>query len=265
MIAPIYLQPTDADFVSILNRRLELIGAALEARSETAAVVSGSGSGYAGSHEQRVRTYPAASVSLGTIFYETDRNAVYLCVPAGVNGHVWKWVAGGMAGTLSPSQLPTDLTADDIGFRFYSTDFHHRYKWIGVGAATYGGFTTPTGWVLAYEDGEIGNNFIAWFLGAPPTAGWHICDGSAANVANRYAVVASLAMPNLIGNYVKGAAAYTGSVVAAVVPTLGASNSNVTINSPASGTAVTVATGVHFHTATAGEPAHVDLIPYYRL
>jgi hypothetical protein len=78
-----------------------------------------------GTHAAR----PAANAATPsrTFYVETDRgNVIYQN-----QGNVWKYLAGTMLGTISPDQRPTDLGANDTGFRFEATDALRTFRWTG--------------------------------------------------------------------------------------------------------------------------------------
>lgn len=78
-----------------------------------------------GTHDERITT---ATVRLleGTLFYETDRTALYR-----MTGNVWL-----MAGSFSVfdflANRPTDLTANDTGFLYMAADQGVLYRWTGL-------------------------------------------------------------------------------------------------------------------------------------
>lgn len=78
-----------------------------------------------GTHAAR----PAAStVPVRALYVETDRGNVIYQNQSGA----WKYAAGQMLGTLSPDQRPTDLGANDTGFRFQATDVVYSvFYWSG--------------------------------------------------------------------------------------------------------------------------------------
>lgn len=81
-----------------------------------------------GTHAERLSDYPAAGQPLGTLFEETDRRVLYLNeTVAGAN--TWTLVVSVMADLLA--NRPSDLGADDVGFRFFATDKTYRYRWTG--------------------------------------------------------------------------------------------------------------------------------------
>lgn len=84
-----------------------------------------------GSHANRL-LQPLANTWNGMIWVENDRNGVIYQNQSGV----WHYLAGVMWGTISPDQRPTDLGANDAGFKFRSTDSNpllggHEWVWSG--------------------------------------------------------------------------------------------------------------------------------------
>jgi len=78
-----------------------------------------------GTHAQRLADFPATGYAQGTLFYETDRNVVYV-----VNTGVWIYVAGVDSDLLG--SRPVDLTVADDGFLFLATESGTLYFWDGV-------------------------------------------------------------------------------------------------------------------------------------
>jgi hypothetical protein len=216
---------------------------------------------------------------------ETDRGNVVYQVQTDEDGKpIWVYLAGTMPAALADK--PTDLDTSDNGLLFYGTDYAHTWRWTGAA------------WEYAPGDRAAGE--IAWFTSDPGT-GWALCDGSATTRTTAAAGTAAFTTPNLIGAYAKGAAAYTGSVAGATDPVISGgvissaadhahhfgpfaiagATTGSTVNL---GSAVNVANydhahpveadtgggGAHSHTvsglaAAGGEPAHVDLLPYFRV
>lgn len=112
-----------------------------------------------GLHSQRTGTPPAPE---GAMFFERDRHHLYVAA-----GGKWTVVDGVHQQFFA--LIPVDLTADDVRFKFYVSDFNHMLLWTGAQ------------WVFA--PGEAGSGFIQDFLKAPdPTyLGWHLCDGATVN------------------------------------------------------------------------------------
>lgn len=102
---------------------------------------------------------PAANYANGTLFFETDRQIVYIAVSG-----VWFYFTGTVQ-TVQAS-LPADLGPDDINLLAEVTDYAHLLIWTG------------TAWT--WGPGELGSDFILLFLTGPnPAIGWKLCDGSA--------------------------------------------------------------------------------------
>lgn len=110
-----------------------------------------------GTHSQR-QIIPAANYADGTLFFETDRQIVYIAVSG-----AWFYFTGTIQ-TVQAS-LPTDLGANDLNLLVEVTDYAHLLQWTG------------TGWV--WGPAELGSDFILLFLTGPtPATGWQVCDGS---------------------------------------------------------------------------------------
>ena len=236
-----------------------------------------------------------ANFNVGTLFYESDRKVLYqvrmvkLIDPAhptdpAVAVACWVYVSGTMRNTLA--NKPTDLgptwtnRSDDTGFLFYGTDYTHTWRWTG------------TAW--EYAPGDRASGEIAWFT-ADPGTGWKLCNGSSTDRSNPNATTTLFATPNLIGVYPKGGGTYTGSVVAAGGSASGTTGTEAAhthgvdgfTGLPSAGLgfsagSVGASVDTHYHavhiTSGAGsahshtisldlsgaEPAHVDLLPYFR-
>lgn len=91
-----------------------------------------------GTHLQRLTNYPSSDYPVGTIFFEADRNSIYINsdYPAILQ---WTYAAGVFESTLA--SIPTDLGTADLGFTFVSTDTTDRteYIWNGTTFITFGG------------------------------------------------------------------------------------------------------------------------------
>ncbi len=181
----------------------------------------------------------------------------------------------------SYASVPT-LTLADAGTLVFVTDYNHLMRWTG------------SLWVFA--DG--GNAFIAHFATAPPaSAGWTLCNGTSQGylVGGASLSVTLVTLPDLAGSpaYLKAAAAYTGSIVAAAgasggqsadhthtfSATTGVANdgwagdfnndgvlrsfANLTHGHAVSGT-TSGTSGDHTHGAGTLEPAHLNMLPYFR-
>jgi hypothetical protein len=121
----------------------------------TPAVATGSGTVFAGAHAAR----PAAgSYPNGTLFWETDRTALYVVLVG-----QWVYAAGVMA--TAQATLPGGLGSGDAGFLAYVTDYAHLLRWNG----------SAWGW----GPGDGGSGFVQGFVVDPGT-GWFLCSGSQA-------------------------------------------------------------------------------------
>jgi hypothetical protein len=200
--------------------------------------------------------------------------------------HVWRWsgtawavISGEMSGTIySPDEKPTDLDVEDENFRFQATDYNRRYRWTG------------TAWERSTLTEEAPRGQIALYHEAPP-AGWVLCDGAGSRRSKTDGSTETFTTKNLIGYYLKGAAAWADGVVE-VAGTVsgtaasagahshggltGGNNSFVTegsaagaIQKPNDGHTHNIASdGSHGHTvsgsATGGQPPRAEAMPYER-
>jgi hypothetical protein len=172
------------------------------------------------------------------------------------------------------ANIPTGLNEGDAGLKFYATDYQHVYRWTGAG------------W--SYDDTDAGSGFIQWFLVAPRKGLWQLCNGASPVTESTATGTTALVnfpglpvgqMPNLAGAnaYLRGAPAANGVVNGPTMPTLVSSRTGMTDliqqqNTTGGGNTYTINTDAlnpHDHSipgfATAGEPAHIDAMPYYRL
>lgn len=171
------------------------------------------------------------------------------------------------------------LGVSDEGYLGFEADTRHMVRWTGAA------------WEFA--PGDVGNKFFRDFAGTPQESGWALCDGSSVDYLTLGATltVTSITLPNLTGSpaYRKSAAAYTGTITAASGTTAsdGAhTHTGTTDNAPnIVGDVRTVGaydqygfgTTQHNHTFTTGsggshthgpgtiDPAHLDVLPYFRL
>jgi hypothetical protein len=265
MIQPIHIAPGAAEFPAALNRRLDEISSALEALAETTQAATSGRAAWAGTHLQRLSVRPA-KLTPGTTWWETDRTVLYVVADNGA-ARVWQYASGRMRRALL-NDKPGDLGAADDGFEFWADDFRHVWGWTG---SAWEYLDTPSG--------------IFVFTSLDPGTGWALCDGSTVTRSTSAGGSASVTLPDLRGAYAKGAAAYSATVVAAtdgsITGSTGTTSPSGTINGPGttvqSGTGATVAAvggsvtvAAHSHppgtlAVSGGEPAHADLLPYYRL
>lgn len=97
------------------------------------------------------------------------------------------------------------LGASDEGYLAFEPNFGHLLRWSG------------SAW--AFAAGDVGNGFFRDFAIAPQEVGWALCDGAATTYLTLGATLSATAFttPDLRGYYKRGAAAYTGSQVAAAL------------------------------------------------
>lgn len=205
----------------------------------------------------------------------------------------WRYFHGTMRDTFA--NAPADLATDDVGFLFFVTtgtagvEYYHLARWTG------------SAWEAA--EGERWGGYFSYFLRPPIEKGWQSVNGATTKYLDITAgalAEAAITLPNeTAGVYRKTAAAYTG-VVAAAVPA-GITGSTATEGShthgagtlatgaPSAATNVTaggvaVASSTHTHTLSGStaagsahshgvgtlandgtaEPAHLDVLPYFR-
>jgi hypothetical protein len=151
--------------------------AALEGKAGTTAATSSTGTATSsvkvlqGTHTTRVTATPASGQALGTIYWETDRDYLYIVGTSG-GSSAWFFVAGISFGTLASKW--TGLVNTDAGALYYTTDKLTWWQWNGtawvdlsdvINAVT--GFTINNGAAAAghylrgngtrYVDGTIQN------------------------------------------------------------------------------------------------------------
>lgn len=232
-------------------------------------LVTTAGSLLTDTHANKILTYGwTPDLPLGTLFWETDRTALYYVVSAGGATH-WQFVVGRpVEDTISPDNKPADLNPYDVGFLFYATDFARTFRWNGT----------------AWEDapGAPARFQLAFFTATPsPSAGWGLCDGGSVTRSTTTGGTTSLTTPDLITDnlFVRGAgsAGGTGGTAThlhAVDPpntTSGGPSATVEVQS---GTGTTVATDTHTHdtniasfsSATGSHlPPFIEMLPFVRL
>lgn len=117
-------------------------------------------------------TYTAAWASLpnpatvsaasGVYFSASDRG--YQLWRYDRAGLKWDFVGGGTPTSGVIANITAALTANDVGYLYYATDFDRVYVWTGA----------------AYADayGQPAREDIHFFTTAPPGNGWQLCDGT---------------------------------------------------------------------------------------
>lgn len=173
------------------------------------------------------RAYPA-----GSLYYETDRFVLYVATNS-AGGRVWQYAAGQFYTASTPATVSSATPAlgvPDAGLLMQWSTYSRVYRWSG------------TAWERApgEDPGNGTTRMFGDFSGAPGT-GWALCDGSVVTVTNNDGTTGSFTTPNFSGYYAKAAAAYTGTQIAATVPTgtvtstfAGAPMANHTHNMPIS-------------------------------
>jgi len=184
-------------------------------------------------HAARVASFPASDYDAGVQYFETDRGVFYR-----TDGTDWLYTSGEMRAVLGAE--PTDLGADDAGFRLFVTDYRHRVYWTG------------SAWDWA--DGDVPGR-LAHFA-ADPGVGWGVLDGTTYDLLTVGATLgtSSFVSPNPGGAYLKDGA-YTGSVNAASGTTGTGNTGTGTTGTGTTGTGVT-GTGT---TSTADASFHVGV------
>lgn len=107
-------------------------------------------------HAIRLTTYGTATDPVGTIFFETDRTAIYYISDAAGINH-WQFAAGNMVGPKGG--MPIGLGVADKGFIYTAIEdhLHSQYSWSGTGWITVGGLLGPPGRDgIDGEDGQVG-------------------------------------------------------------------------------------------------------------
>lgn len=191
--------------------------------------------------------------------------------------------------TLSPDTRPT-LTANDVGFRIWATDYRRLYVWSGA----------------AWAEGQHNDSRyqIGFFDVAPDQNGWYICDGAVVSRSTSTAGVTNYTTPDLLtdNRFLRSANAASGTGGDATNHTHQVDPPNTTSTGPTpntsdvdngagqvvmAGVGVTVAAHTHDHdladhthdvdiaefasagpSGTAGDdalPPYYEAIPYIRL
>lgn len=80
-----------------------------------------------GTHNTRLTVYGGATQDVGTGFFETDRNVIYIITDFPKK---WEFAAGVMIDTIA--NRPTDLGVFDASFLFFASDEEALYIWDGT-------------------------------------------------------------------------------------------------------------------------------------
>ncbi len=134
--------------------------------------------------------YPAASQSLGTVFYATDLKVSYAVqIPSPSNVKTWMFYTGVYQDVLA--NLPGGLGVNDANFWFRASDYFHNWTWDGAAWHIQfgGGFTPGTFWTTTFQ-GPL-----------PGGALWQLCDGSTVNVAQDNGTTAAVTTPVVANQY----------------------------------------------------------------
>jgi hypothetical protein len=232
-----------------------------------------------------------AGVADGVIYVESDRgNVIYQAQLDAASNPAWVYVSGMMRNTLA--NIPTDLGTNDKGFLFYGTDYTHTWRYTGStweyapcdrisGEIAWFTADPGTGWALC--NGSATTRTTATASTAAFTTPNLI--GAYAKGAGTYTGGVAAAIPGTVSGSTGSESAHThGVTTAAVQSGLGDIDSPIYAVSAGSGINVrnewhrhnvpgqTVTSGTgsaHSHgtgtlAVSASEPAHVDLLPYFR-
>lgn len=127
------------------------------------------------------------SLGTGIIFAATDYgNQQWYYDRAAV---AWKYLGGGTYAQDTLANIGTIsalLGANDIGFKFYATDYDRLYQWTGTGWLDAPGQPCRGYW-LPFDAAGVAN------LGN----GWQLCDGSVVMVSQADASIISVSVPDL--------------------------------------------------------------------
>ncbi len=226
----------------------------------------------------------------GTWFYETDRTVLYQ-VRIISDEPQWVYVAGTMRGSAVTNK-PTDLGAYDAGFLFYAAAYAHTWRWTGStwqdapgdrASGEIAWFTVDpgAGWALCNGTSTFRT------LGNATTSAI-----TTPNLITAYAKGAAAYSPTVVpatGGAISGTtdneASHTHTVDPGPVFTSPSNEGQITVDHNPAG-AYGVARITHLHSVdlpavgssagsahshgltsasvTAGEPKHVDLMPYLR-
>lgn len=178
----------------------------------------------------------AGSTDEGMLFAASDRGYQVWRFD-GTNWILLEGVGGPMRGTISPDQKPS-LTANDVGFLFYSTDFDRVYRWDGAAWADAPG--QPTRGQIAY--------FVDNLL---PGTGWQLCDGTATTRSTATGGTAAYTVPDLTT---------TNALLRSVSGATGGTGGSATSGTNSASQEVQVGVGV---TVAAHTHTHSVLNPYY--
>lgn len=105
-----------------------------------------------GTHNTRLTVYGGATQDVGTGFFETDRNVIYIITDFPKK---WEFAAGVMIGLLADQ--PTDLGIYDASFLFFATDNTTLYIWDGTSWIAISGGGSGDGYWAPVTNGDPAN------------------------------------------------------------------------------------------------------------
>ena len=222
-------------------------------------------------HANRLANYNPQDLAIGTELVETDRGAIYQIRLLTSPTQGWKWIGGVMDGTLIPNTKPSDLGANDAGFRFHSTDFDHMYRWSG------------SAWAWAAEDDHRAGEICGFRVAPDASRKFKLMDGNGddGNPGTNISFAKSDGTVDTSSVNGEDYSLFYQKFTGAYVPPASAGAQSITGVSAVdggagqvvqSGTGATVAAHTHTHAsgtlavAYVGGDAvsHVGLLPYFR-
>jgi len=121
---------------------------------------------FADTHANRA-LYNANSYPAGSLYFETDRQILYVCRQNGATRE-WRYASGMFYTATAPATVATDAPAlgtADVGVQINWTTYNRPYRWTGAAWAR--ADAEPVGRIMTVTGVEA------------PGAGWQLCDGSA--------------------------------------------------------------------------------------
>ncbi len=216
-------------------------------------------------HAHRIANFPAPNSPLGTLFWETDRNVLYLNENIS-STNTWVYILGTYRGTHASRPTVADVGGNaGIGFLYYETDRTTTYRsggaaWLIEPELSYpmsGTINSPdqkpndlgggdieflfystdfdrlyrwTGAAWADAAGQPQRDVVHMCRTAPAGAGWHLCDGTAAiNISTATGGVSAITVPAMnAATFPRGNAAYSGpTATVAHAPTTSAHHHSI--------------------------------------
>jgi hypothetical protein len=105
-----------------------------------------------GTHNTRITVYGGATQDIGTGYFETDRNVIYIITDFPKK---WEFAAGVMIGLLADQ--PTDLGLFDASFLFFASDDETLYIWDGTAWILISGGGSSDGYWAPVTNGDPDN------------------------------------------------------------------------------------------------------------